>query len=631
MVNAARVVLVLILCLLCAPAAASGAPAGDSVDQFGIDYVVAPDGTLRVTETILYRFGPSSGRHGIIRDLLVREPASDKDQRYDVSAVTVTSPDAPATVTTETLTESGGRQRTLRLRIGSPTQTVSTPTATYVITYQVRGALRHFADHTELYWNATGGQWQASLYKVTVQVTAPDGVQKAQCYAGPSGSTKSCTQATLADGKGVFTQEALGPRQGLTVVAAVKPGLVANDTPVLDDPPTPLTCLGLSMSTLAGSMVATLAVPLLGFAYRRRVFRDERFVDMPPGVTGGKVGRDHLHTDQIPVAFSPPKIPVAEGGLLFDGVTNSRETAATLVDLAVRGAVRIQNQGAKQLVVLLNPDKAAWPHEGELLRKLFPGLRRGTAVEVRRGQRQVAHAHNAMATQLRRQVEGNNWYKRPPRVRSGSGPGCFVALIVAAVLSGGFATFMVLDDSADSKLVNTEGFSLSAGGYLRVVTALLLPMLALLFTWVALRRVRRRGRRNALGGAITDQMLGFRLYLATAEAHQLRFEEGEDIFSRYLPWAIVFELADRWQRICAQLAAQGRIPAEPDWHSGPSYYDSGPTAVVFADNVSSAAGPYSESSGGGGSSSSGFSDSGGGGGGGGSSDSGGGGGGGSSW
>jgi hypothetical protein len=64
------------------------------VDQFGIDYVVAPDGTLRVTETILYRFGPSSGRHGIIRDLLLREPASAKDQRYDVSAVTVTSPDA---------------------------------------------------------------------------------------------------------------------------------------------------------------------------------------------------------------------------------------------------------------------------------------------------------------------------------------------------------------------------------------------------------------------------------------------------------------------------------------------------------------------------------------------------------
>lgn len=630
MVNTARVVLVLLLGLLCAPTA-SAAPTGDSVDQFGIDYVVTPDGTLRVTETIVYRFGPSSGRHGIIRDLLVREPANTKDQRYDISAVTVASPNAPTTFTTETLTASGGRQRTLRLKIGSPTQTVSAPTATYVITYQVHGALRHFDDHTELYWNATGGQWQASLAKVTVQVTAPDGVQKTQCYAGPSGSTKPCTQATVVDNKGVFTQEALGPQQGLTIVAAVKPGLVTNDTPILDDPPTLLTRLGLSSSTLVGSVIAALVIPLLGFAYRRRAFRDERFVDVPPGVTGGKVGRDHLHEDQIPVAFTPPRIPVAEGGLLFDGVSNSRETAATLVDLAVRGAVRIQNKGAKQLVVLLDPAKAAWPHEGEMLRKLFPGLRRGSTALLQRGQRQVAHAHNAMTTQLRRQVEGNNWYKRPPRNRSGPGPGRLVVLIVVAVLSAGFATFVALDDSPDSKLVNSDGFTLSAGGYLRIVTASLLPMLALLFTWLALRRVRRRGQRNALGRAITDQLLGFRLYLATAEAHQLRFEEGEDIFSRYLPWAIVFELADRWQRICAQLAAQGRIPAEPDWYSGPSYYDSGPTSVVFADNVSSAAGPYSGSSGGS-LSSSGFSDSGGSsGGGGGSSDSGGGGGGGSSW
>ena len=54
------------------------------------------------------------------------------------------------------------------------------------------------------------------------------------------------------------------------------------------------------------------------------------------------------------------------------------------------------------------------------------------------------------------------------------------------------------------------------------------------------------------------QSLGFRRYLATAEANQLRFEEGEDIFSRYLPYAIVFGLADRWARVFSELAAQGR-------------------------------------------------------------------------
>ena len=68
---------------------------------------------------------------------------------------------------------------------------------------------------------------------------------------------------------------------------------------------------------------------------------------------------------------------------------------------------------------------------------------------------------------------------------------------------------------------------------------------------------------------MTDQIEGFRIYLATAEADQLRFEEGEDIFSKYLPWAIIFELADRWAKICGDLVAMGRLPNEvPYWYVG---------------------------------------------------------------
>ena len=48
--------------------------------------------------------------------------------------------------------------------------------------------------------------------------------------------------------------------------------------------------------------------------------------------------------------------------------------------------------------------------------------------------------------------------------------------------------------------------------------------------------------------ALTDQMIGFRRYLSTAEADQLRFEEGVDIFSKLPPWAIMFDVADRWQQ-----------------------------------------------------------------------------------
>ena len=97
----------------------------------------------------------------------------------------------------------------------------------------------------------------------------------------------------------------------------------------------------------------------------------------------------------------------------------------------------------------------------------------------------------------------------------------------------------------------------------------LVPIVPVLVTVGVIRRKLRRGQRTPDGRAVCDQVEGFRTYLATAEAEQLKFEEGEDIFSRYLPWAIIFELADRWADLCQQLVAMGRLPdTTPYWYAG---------------------------------------------------------------
>ena len=76
----------------------------------------------------------------------------------------------------------------------------------------------------------------------------------------------------------------------------------------------------------------------------------------------------------IPVAFSPPKIPVAEAGLLIDGQVDARETAATIIDLAVRGALTVQSYREDDFqVTLVDPSKATAPHEMVLLTSLFDG------------------------------------------------------------------------------------------------------------------------------------------------------------------------------------------------------------------------------------------------------------------
>ncbi|HET9648552.1 MAG TPA: DUF2207 domain-containing protein, partial [Microlunatus sp.] len=137
--------------------------AGDQIDSYDISYDVGTNGVTKVTETIVYRFGSSSGRHGIDRYFVTREKYDDQmDAVYQISDITVTSP-TPGVRTQfseRTDTTNSGRGEQLRLRIGDPDVTVSAPTATYVISYNLTGALRTFPHqqppYDEFYWDATG-------------------------------------------------------------------------------------------------------------------------------------------------------------------------------------------------------------------------------------------------------------------------------------------------------------------------------------------------------------------------------------------------------------------------------------------------------------------------------------------
>jgi uncharacterized membrane protein len=148
---------------------------------------------------------------------------------------------------------------------------------------------------------------------------------------------------------------------------------------------------------------------------------------------------------------------------------------------------------------------------------------------------------------------------------------------------------------------------------------------AVLAIGVAIRYVARRmPARTAKGSAVLAQARGFKLYISTAEADQIRFEEGQDIFSRYLPYAIVFGETDRWVKVFAQLQAAGRIPAGygPGWYVGPPGWGFGDFGSSMSTFTTSAAGSLAaatpSSSGGSGFGGGGFSGGGGGGGGGGS-------------
>jgi hypothetical protein len=607
----------------------ANAQTGDSILAFKADYVVTATGVVHVKETITYSFA-SSGRHGIYRNLVVREPYVDdksKDQLYVIDNILVssTTPGVSTSFTKKTLDENRGRSENIQLTIGSASRTLNVTTATYVISYDVRGALRHFTDRSEFYWDVTGSGWDLDAIRnssVTVQV--PKGVTKAICFAGVNSKT-SCTSSNVgSDGVATFTQSSLVDKEQLTVDAAITAGAVTNDTPILVDPPSVFERNGISAPAAITSGVLSVLAAAGAFLYSRVGNKDDRFAGMPPGTfpppgQNAAVVKNEIPDEQIPVAFAPPRVPVAEAGLLIDATIDTRETAATLIDLAVRGGVRIVEDQGVQYAELVDPRVATIPHEQALMTGLFPGLVAGTRVTMARGKvgdNTMMNAHNATVAAVRSQVAQQGWYQRMPspgRGRPGGGGarnliGCVVLLFFFGF--SGFASFVT---------------AIVGGGSLKAVVVIV-PLIAVIGGLIVMSKIRGRGKRSAVGRAVDDQVLGFRKYLATAEADQLRFEEGEDIFSRYLPWAIAFDLADRWQKVCQQLVSQGRIPAQPSWYYGPSYYANPFLFSAFASNMQSSFSPPPSppSSGGGGGSSSGF-------GGGGSSGGGGGGGGGGSW
>jgi len=553
----------------------------DSVDSWQINYTVNTNGIVHVDETLVYRFGSNSGRHGIDRVLTTREAwgTTDQDAVYTISNVNVTSPDASAAVALATL--GSGRDQQLRIRIGSADRVIMAPTATYTLSYDVAGALRA-SDNTanpydEFYWDAISDQTPL-VQNISITVNVPGGAQDVFCASGPVQSNNPCTSAAIGgDGVATFTEAEKSPGDIMTISTMITSGLVSDNQPNLqpraDQADSTAQTVGLA-ATGGTAVVTAVGVGLLA----RRNRRDDRFIGAAPGTinaSGHGVGPDDHPI--IPVNFAPPAIPVASAGLLDDGAVDVRDTTATLLSLAVRGAIQLrQDDTAPKSWVFggstgqtiyarqVRTDVPVAPHEAKMLDDLFYGMAPGQEKALT-GQGALTDVHVHMQRNVRAEAEAAGWYKRMPGAS------------VTPAISGGAAAFAsivrfftVVMVAAGFGLFSWIG-GLAGGGAMPQLRwlAIIGPLVVLLVGFIVYKGMTHRGQRSAVGRAYTDQIVGFREYLATAEADQIKFEEGQDIFSQYLPWAVIYELTDRWTKICAQLVELGRLSnVQPTWYYG---------------------------------------------------------------
>jgi len=534
----------------------------ERIDAYQVAIDIDASGELRVTETIDYDFGLSH-RHGIFRNIPVRFDHDETYERiYPIDDIDVRGGSGRTPTDTE-ISDSGGVKT---LKIGDPDKTI-TGQHRYVISYVVRGAVNRFPDHDELYWNAVGTEWSVAAGPVSVVVTGPADIGQTACFAGPQGSSLPCEGGTKAGRRATFRQETLQPGEGLTVVVALPPDTVADPGPILDEKFAFERAFAVTKASL-GLFSALLALLVAAVAWLYwRVGRDRRFVGQipgllpPDGVAAVEERQPLLAENEGPVEYQPPKdMRPALMGVLIDERADPLDVTATIVDLAVRRHLRIDELPRRWFLSRQDwrltklepaPDDALCTWEEQLLDALFDT---GNEVDISDLKNSFYVDLKKIQTSLYADVMSRGWFTRHPDKARGL---WFAAGAVATAAGVGITVLLARETH------------LALAGLPFVLAGLLL-----------LAMHRRMPSRTAKGSAALAQALGFRRYLATAEKLQLQFEEGAGIFARYLPYAVVLGETKRWAKAFESLGAQAGDQVY--WYGGPSGFD----ARHFADSVS---------------------------------------------
>ncbi len=541
-------------------ASAHAQSAGEGIRAFNVVITIQRDGTLRIQEAIAYDFGVVA-HHGLLRDLVQREHFDSKrDRKYRIDVESVTAD--PGTSSTVQQSTNGPY---LHLRVGDPSRTI-TGEHTYQLTYTIRGAPLTFDNHDELYWDAIGNQWTVPIEKALVTVRAPVPITRVSCFAGPARVVFPCAGSTFTNNEATFNEPVLGTGSGLTVVVAMPKGTIQPAAaPILEKRRTLATAFEVTPLTVGlGGGLSLAGIAAVGLLATRRG-RDRRFigsvVDAALGnTTGAEEPAPLLHRTTGPVEFVPPEgIRPGQVGTLVDERANLLDVTASIVDLAVRGWLKIaevepeahQRHPDYELTATPGSGKGTpLPYEQMLLHELFDNRE---SVKLSDLKYKFRGSLSSIQSAMYDDTVAQGWYRvRPDRTRT-----IWTALAVVTLVAGIGLTIL----------------------FARFTFVAIIP-LALVVTGLAvLVAAGHMPARTGAGTAMLSRVRGFRqLFDEGEEDTRARFAEQHEIFSQYLPYAIVFGCTKKWAKAFEGIAAD---QIDSSWYVGNQPFN----ALVLASAV----------------------------------------------
>lgn len=413
------------------------------------------------------------------------------------------------------------------------------------IDYTVRNSIRAFEDHDEFYWNVTGNDWPVPIDHASAFVTFPDGAAgglRAQAFTGLYGSAERGATSEVKGADAIFeTTNPLSMREGMTVDIFIPKGVLKETS-------------GLTRFFWFIGSNPIIFLPFLTFAVMFGLWHT--------------VGKDPDPGVSVAPLYEPPKgFTPAEVGTLIDDSTDPRDMTSTIVDLAVRGYIKIEEKIDTFLVFkkkdylfhLLKP-REQWgtdlcPHERVMLENVFAG---GSETRLSELKNRFYTAIPIIQQDIMAALKTKGMYMLDPGSANGYS---IVAVVAIGLLVAGLQYLGWMNLLNSIPLLIGSGL-ISAGIW-----------------WLFTREMTAK----TLSGARTVvAILGFQEFMNRVDADRIK-RMPPDTFEKYLAYAMALGVEQHWAQAFA-----GLIKDPPNWYVGSTPY-SGFNPIFFSSSMHSMA------------------------------------------
>ena len=470
------------------------------MSDFQDHIIVSEDGSAVVTERITLVF--EGEWHGIHRTIPIEYPGptgTNYELFLDVTSIT---DGAGGKLKYDSSTTDGSRD----LKIYIPDAVDATRTVE--ITYKVRNGTRFFDSHDEFYWNVTGNDWPVPIDHAAATVMFPDaaaGSLSAQAFTGVYGSKQRDASAKIAGAEAMFeTSAPLPMRGGLTIDVYIPKEILKE--------PSALTKL---FWFVGGNPIVFL--PLVTFV---AMF-----------VLWWLKGRDPDPGMSVAPMYEPPAgISPAEAGTLLDDAIHPRDITSTIVDLAVRGYIKIEETAEKVLLFtqkdyvfhLIKPrdqwDANLAPHERVMLENIFAA---GDETRLSSLKNRFYTSVPVIRQDIMAALKKKGIYLLDPESANGYSVGAAIAIV---------ALFGLLQYFEWANFFNSA-----------ILLIVCVPVSALIW-WLFARVMTAK---TVKGGQTRVAVLGFQEFMNRVDGERLKLMPPTT-FEKFLPYAMALGVEHHW-------------------------------------------------------------------------------------